>query len=176
MEQWFQVDSLEVERLLADWRWLCPSQMTLVARNVFGELFLEDEAGAVFWLNTTTGKLSKVSTSRTQFLEMAQTETRREWFVELEARDYAQRGLIPSSSQCIGFGVPAVFGEGGTPDTAYIADIYEHVSFLGDLHRQMANLPDGTRVKLNVKTDFKTIDTKSRPVPVPKSPVTQIRH
>lgn len=151
MEKWFQVDSLEVERLLSDWRWLCPSQVTLLARNVFGELFLQDEAGAVFWLNTTTGELSKVSNSKSQFLEMVQTsEKRREWFVEQEAKAYAQRGLIPSSSQCIGFGVPAVFAEGGTPDTAYIADIYEHVSFLGDLHRQIANLPDGSKVKLSV--------------------------
>jgi hypothetical protein len=42
---------------------------------------------------------------------------------------YAKRGLIPSSSQCIGFGVPAVFAEFGTLDTAFVADIYECVSF-----------------------------------------------
>jgi hypothetical protein len=33
----------------------------------------------------------------------------------------------------MGFGVPAVFAEGGTPDTSRLADIYEHVSFLEDL-------------------------------------------
>jgi len=59
-------------------------------------------------------------------------EKRREWFVEKEAMNYAQLGLVPVSTQCIGFGVPAVFAEGGTPDTVFIADIYEHVSFLGD--------------------------------------------
>lgn len=53
-------------------------------------------------------------------------------------------------AQCIGFGVPAVFAEGGTPETAYIADIYEHVSFLGDLHGQIAELPDGSKVSLRV--------------------------
>jgi hypothetical protein len=72
--------------------------MRLVARNVFGELFLRDEAGAVCWLNTTTGKLDKVANSRSAFLEMAETaEKRREWFVEEEAQAYAQRGLIPSA-------------------------------------------------------------------------------
>jgi hypothetical protein len=82
---------------------------------------------------------------------MAQTtQKRKEWFVEQEARIYAQRGLVPSSTQCIGFGVPAVFAEGGTPDTAFIADIYEHVSFLGDLHRQIASLPDGSKINLRV--------------------------
>jgi hypothetical protein len=151
VEAWFQVDELEVERLLSDWRWLCPSSATLLARNVFGELFLRDSTGAVLWLNTTTGKLSKVADSDEQFLQMAETlEKRREWFVEHQERTYAQLGLIPSSSQCIGFGVPAVFAEGGTPATAYLADIYEYVSFLGDLHRQIATAPDGSKVQLRV--------------------------
>jgi hypothetical protein len=151
VEQYFRVDELEIDRLLSDWRWLCPSRMTLVARNVFGELFLRDESGAIFWLNTTTGKLSKVSDSHSQFVELAETtEKRREWFVEQEALTYAQRGLVPGSRQCIGFGVPAVFAEGGTPHTAFIADIYEYVSFLGDLHRQIASLPEGSKVTLRV--------------------------
>ena len=151
MEEWFEIDSLEVERLLADWRWLCPSRMTLLAKNVFGELFLQDEVGAVFWLNTTTGELSKVSHSKTEFLEMSQTmEKQGEWFVKQEARAYAQRGLDPSSRQCIGFIIPAVFTEGGTPETAYTADLYEYVSFPGELHRQMADQPNGSKVRLNV--------------------------
>jgi len=78
------------------------------------------------------------------------SEKRPEWFLEQTKLDYAQRGLAPNSLQCIGFAVPAVFAEGGRPDTAYIADIYEHVSFLGDLHRQIANLPDGSEVRLSV--------------------------
>ena len=60
----------------------------------------------------------------------------------------ATRGLKPNETQCIGFSVPVVFREGGAPDTAYIADLYEHVSFLGDLHEQIANLPDGAQVRL----------------------------
>lgn len=151
MEKWFQVDNLEVERLLSEWRWLCPAQMLLVARNVFGELFLQDETGAVFWLNTTTGQFTKVSESKAQFLEMAGAkEKRQEWFAEPEMQAYAQRALVPTSFQCIGFAVPAVFAEGGTPDTAYIADIYEYVSFLGDLHRQILDLPDGSKITLRV--------------------------
>jgi hypothetical protein len=125
--------------------------MSLLARNVFGELFLEDKAGSVFWLNTTVGKLSKIANSKAEFLEMAEASPqRREWFVEQEARAYANRGLSPNSSQCVGFGVPAVFAEGGAPDTPFIADIYEHVSFLGELHQQIATLPDGSKVRLRV--------------------------
>jgi hypothetical protein len=151
MEKWFEVDGLETERLLSEWRWLCPSRLSLVARNLFGELFLIDETGVVLWLNTTDGKLSKVANSKAEFLEMAETsQKRQEWFVEQEAVVYADRGLVPTSSQCVGFGVPAVFAEGGTPDTAFVADIYEHVSFLGDLHQQLLASPDGSKVRLRV--------------------------
>ena len=150
VEKWFRVDGLDIERLLSDWRWLCSSPMRLLARNIFGELFLEDKSGAVFWLNTTVGKLTKVAQTKTEFLELARTPKCREWFVEKEALAYANRGLIPGPSQCIGFSVPAVFAEGGTPDTAFVADIYEHVSFLGDLHQQMSTLPDGSKIRLRV--------------------------
>jgi hypothetical protein len=33
--EWFGVDHLDVERLLAEWRWLCSKPTTLIARNGF---------------------------------------------------------------------------------------------------------------------------------------------
>jgi hypothetical protein len=150
-KEWLLVDGLEVERLLSGWRWLCPAEMSLLARNVFGQLFLQDKTGSVFWLNTTVGKLSKVASSEAEFLELADTpEKRLEWFVEQQAVAYANRGLVPNPFQCIGFGVPAAFKEGGTPETAFVADICGHICFLGDLHEQIATLPEGSKVRLIV--------------------------
>src|SRR5579864_5244708 len=100
MEQWFRVDNLGIERLLSEWRWLCPHRMALVARTEFGDLFLRDDSGAVFWLNTAVGRLTKVSSSEAQFREMSETtEKRREWFAEPDVKAFASRGLIPNASQ-----------------------------------------------------------------------------
>jgi hypothetical protein len=151
MEKLFEVTGLETERLLLEWRWLCPSRMSLVARNVFGDLFLQNEAGEIFWLNATVGRVERVSSSKAEFHEMAgASDKRREWFAEPEMMAYRERGLVPGPSQCIGFSIPAVFKEGGKPDTAYVADLYDYVSFLGDLHRQIFELPDGSKVRLRV--------------------------
>lgn len=147
MTNHFAVDHLDVERLLTDWRWLCPNQMSLIARDAFGNLFLRDHEKRVYRLDVAVGKLLKVADSELQFHELAPTK-REEWFAENDEAAAAARGLEPNEKQCIGFSVPLVFRESGTADTAYIADLYEHISFLGDLHRQIANLPDGAQVRL----------------------------
>jgi len=93
MENWFAVDHLDVERLLADWRWLCPQRTTLVARNAFADLFLRDESGEVFRLNVAVGKLAKVADSEAQFRELAAShEKREEWFAEADEQAAAARG------------------------------------------------------------------------------------
>jgi hypothetical protein len=152
MEEWFLVNHLDVERLLSEWRWLCPGRMALVARSAFGDLFLSDDVGAVFWLNVSVGKLIKVSNSEAHFREIAEaSQKREEWFAEGDATAFARQGLTPNLTQCIAFAIPLVFSERPSPDKAYIADLYECVTFLGDLNRQISSLPDGSKVRLVVK-------------------------
>ena len=149
---WFAVEQLDVERLLLEWRWLCPKRMTLVARNAFADLFLRDELGEIFLLDVAVGKLSKIADSETQFRDLAATlEKREEWFAESDELSGVKRGLQPNATQCIGFSTPLVFAESGYPDNPYVTDLYEHVSFLGDLNHQIVDLPEGAKVRLHVK-------------------------
>ncbi len=47
----FDVDQLDVSRLLEQWRWLCGQSVTLIARNSFGDMFLRTNGGKILWLN-----------------------------------------------------------------------------------------------------------------------------
>ena len=157
MAHWFDVDGLDVVRLLAEWRWLCPEQMTLVARNAFGDLFLRDALGKVFWLDCAVGKFTEIADSEIRFREFANSpEKRQEWFTEAEEHSAAARGFVPNVNQCIGFSTPLIFAESGSGNKMYIVDIYEHASFLGDLNQQMSDCPDGSKVKLHVKSRLTT--------------------
>jgi hypothetical protein len=152
MNNHFDVAHLSVERLLADWRWLCSEPFVLLARNAFGDLFLRNESGKVFKLDVAVGQLTEIAGSEEEFRKLAGAEEkRREWFAEHDEMAAAKRGLIPNSQQCVAFKIPLMFKESGTPDNAYVADLYEQVSFLGDLHRQVSKLPHGTKVRLAVK-------------------------
>lgn len=129
-----------------------PQKMTLVARNAFADLFLLDEAGKVFQLDVAVGKLAKVADFEAQFLELSEARENREtWFAESHEQASVARELKPNANQCIGFSVPLVFAQGGSPNTPYLVDIYDHIGFLGDIHRQISPLPDGAKVRLRVK-------------------------
>jgi hypothetical protein len=149
--QW-PVSDLDGERLLACWRWLCPQTVTVINRNAFGDLFLRDEEGRVLFLDLATGSLSQIADSESQFLVLSEDADKlEEWFAESDARAAAQQGLTPGPSQCIGFSVPLVFAKISSANSPYVADIYDHAGFLGDLHKQIATMPDGAKVNLTIK-------------------------
>ena len=148
MDRIFDVADISVERLMQEWRWLYPDPVTLLARSAFGDLFLRKESGQVVKLNVSIGQITEIAGSEEEFRRLAGTEEwLQEWFANADELAAAQRGLILNSQRCIGFKIPLMFAESGAPNNAYLADLYEQVSFLGDLHRQISKLPDGTKVR-----------------------------
>jgi hypothetical protein len=148
----FKVGHLSIDRLMNEWRWLCPQPVALVARAAFGDLFLRDDSGKIFKLDVSVGQLTQVCESEREFWALtATTEKRQEWFREDDVLAAARRGLKPNEGQCIAFKIPVMFAESGKPANAYLADLYEQVSFLGDLNRQVSTLPDGAKIRLTVK-------------------------
>ncbi len=126
--------------------------MALVARSAFGDLFLRDEAGKIFKLDIAIGQINEVAGSETEFRNLAVTKEKREqWFAESGELAAIAQGLKPNQDQCVAFKTPILFAEAGTPNNAYVGSLYEQVAFLGDLNRQIAKLPDGSRVQLRLQ-------------------------
>jgi hypothetical protein len=148
----FDTEHLDANRLLEQWRWLCTEPVTLIARNGFGDLFLRTVEGKVLRLDVGDGTLAEVAESELSFKDSVKHSAKRElWFAEHQLEAFAARGLRPNDLQCIGFKTPVVFAESANvPNNAYVADLYEQVSFLGDLHRQIADVPNGRKIRLKV--------------------------
>jgi hypothetical protein len=102
VNQYLDVSHLSVERLLQEWRWLCPEPFVLLARNAFADLFLRKETGKVFKLNVAVGQLAEVIGTEEEFRRLAGTEEkRRKWFAEDDEMAAAARGLIPNSQHAL---------------------------------------------------------------------------
>jgi hypothetical protein len=148
----FNIEQQDLSRLLEQWRWLCGESVTLVARNGLGNLFLQTEDRKMLWLNVGGGTLTEIADSELAFEHSLEEPAKWDvWFAERQLAVFAERGLKPNDLQCIGFKTPVVFAESRSiPDNAYVADLYEEVSFLGDLHRQIADVPNGGKVRLRI--------------------------
>ena len=61
MAQASDSETLDSERLLCYWRWLCPQSLAVIQRNAFGDLFLRDEVGRVHMLDVGLGDFSLIA-------------------------------------------------------------------------------------------------------------------
>ncbi len=152
MYPYFDIEGLSAERLLTQWRWLCPQEVKLVAVSPFGDLFLAAPEGAVHRLDVSLAKFERIARSVSEFNEQASDSERlQDWFSEDVAAALFEEGFRPKKGQCLGYKTPIVFKEStGKAENIYIAELYEYVSFLGDMHCQIRNVPDGGKVRLVV--------------------------
>jgi len=143
MYPYFDTQGLSADELLTNWRWLCPQGVRLIAVDVFGELFLEDKYGGVLRLDTASGELAQASGSLAEFRQAADdSQQRKELFQEDAAGSLIDQGFHLQKGTCLGYKMRIVFSESkSTANNVYVANLQEHVSFLGDLHEQLKDVP-----------------------------------
>jgi hypothetical protein len=64
--------------------------------------------------------------------------------------DYIKAGLLPVDGQCFGYKSQLTAGGSLEPANVYVATTAEYISFMGDFHYQIRDVPDGTTVTLKV--------------------------
>jgi hypothetical protein len=149
----FDIDGIATERLLREWKWLAPGEFELLAVNAFGDLFLRDFQGSVHRLDVTSGTISSIATSSEEFREAAKdTEKKRGWLLEELTEQAERKGCSPGKGQCVGGKIPFVFAQSANAlDNLYVADLYEYVSLMGELHSQIKTVSDRGQVRIRVQ-------------------------
>lgn len=133
--------------LLRDWRWLLGDSMQLLIVSALGDMFLEDAEGHVHWLDTGSGQLEQVSGSAEEFKRlMQQRENADQWFVPQLVGDLMASGMRLAPGQCYSYKKPPVLGGEIEPENFEPTDLSVHFSILGQIHRQVKDLPPGTKI------------------------------
>jgi hypothetical protein len=136
----------DLDKLAADWRWLIdPGQFTLVAVSPFGDLFMKEATGAHCLLDINAGELlyaKEPGVDPSTLFPIA--------FDMIIATEYVKAGMLPADGQCFGYKRQLVAGGSLDVENVYVATLDEYVSFMGDFHRQIQDIPDGTTVTIRV--------------------------
>src|SRR3954453_5679197 len=136
-----------VDALLQDWGWLLGDSMHLILVSAIGDMFLADDTGQVFWLDTGTGKLQQIAASVEEFQQLRQQrEHADQWFIPLLVGDLITSGVKLSPGQCYSYKKPPFLGGEVALENFTPTDLMVHFSVLGQLCKQVKNLPPGTKI------------------------------
>ena len=148
---------------LSTWRWLIPSVLTVWFTNRFGDVFLALEDKSINRLNLDGGTLDRLAESREEFeTKIDEDQNYNDWLLIPLVDRLVAAGVILPVGKCYAFTQLPILG--GSYDVGNVATvgISERIAFLGDVYRQIADLPDGTKVKFNGSNIAQPADTAQR--------------
>jgi hypothetical protein len=138
---------LDWQSLLKEWRFLLPTQFRVWLLTRTGDLFITVPDGSIHMLDVGAGTLTRVAESRDAFLtRIDEPGVAEDWLMIPIVDQLVASGVVLVTGQCYSFQQLPVFGGAYTPDNRMAFPIREHFGAWGSVHRQIADLPDGSEV------------------------------
>jgi hypothetical protein len=138
--------SEQLERALEAWDWIDFSELNPILVSGFGDVFFEGPGG-IQMLDTIEGRLNVVAADRAQLQERLNTiEGQDELLLAGLVEGATRRGLELHNGQCFDFKVAPVLGGEMSVETIEVMDFMVKLNIAGQIHRQVKDLPPGTKV------------------------------
>ena len=145
-------EELAVPDPLAEWRWKLGGAAKIVALSRSGDAFVAELDGKIWWLDTGAGELREVAPSAPAFFQLLeQSASAARLLLTPVVEEFVRvHGPIPEG-KCLGFTQLPVLGGSYSVENRWLAPAVEHFRLTGELHRQIRDLPDGTRVNIRIQ-------------------------
>ena len=142
--------------MLADWRWLTGANLQLWQVTKAGDALLRDPAdGSIHFLDTVGGKVERIARDESEFESLLATDANADlWLMPDVVDGQAALGMRPGADECLSFKHPPVLGGQFDPDNFETCSVLVHFSIMGQIHRQVKDLPEGTKIgKFTIEED-----------------------
>jgi hypothetical protein len=144
-------ESLGVPDPLAEWRWKLGGAAKIVALSRSGDAFVAQVDGTIWWLDTGAGEFTEVAPSSEAFSQLLdQPASAARLLLAPVVEEFIRlHGPIPAG-KCLGFTQLPVLGGSYSIENRWLSPAVEHFGLTGEVHRQIRDLPDGTRVNIRI--------------------------
>lgn len=141
------VNDLSRPAALGSWRWLCGRDAVPLLLTALGDLFVQKNDGAVYFLDTYEGSLKPAGASYESWKdELKFQHNLYNWFAPSLLEDLRARGLSLGEGQCYSPVHPPVMGGTMEPDNFEVSSWFVHLQVQGQLHEKLRDLPPGTPI------------------------------
>jgi hypothetical protein len=140
----------EYTQALASWQWIGLDDLDPWFVSAFGDVFLTGDDG-VYWLDITSGELSRAFTSAEDTQRILATEEGMdEYLLAGLAFAAAEQGIDAGPGSVLAFKLPPILEGEFEVANLEVVDFVTAVSRAGQLHDKIKDLPDGAEIPDNL--------------------------
>ena len=146
--------AFEREHLLDEWQWLVKADDLPVLLTAAGDVFTQNAAKEVWVLDTCEGKYEKVTDDGATFQEsLTDVDFLMKYFHAKLIVDCRKKGVKLEAGQCYSYIHPLALGGDDVISNIKALAIDEHLNQTGKVHKQVAELPEGSKLT-DIKIDL----------------------
>ena len=134
------------DALLTEWRWLVPATYELRMVSTLGDAFLEDESGAIHWLDVGSAEMTRIADDADEFHRLRQQPHNADtWFEPQLVGALLEGNPGLGAGRCFSYIFPLTLGGEFAPENFEQCSLRTHFDALGKMQWQLKDLPIGTR-------------------------------
>jgi hypothetical protein len=142
------LSKIDLEDIVSSWKWLLRDMESVAIITCLGDLFLIGKDGAIYWLQTDSGRLNKVADDIEQFQRFINEDDKIDnWFIPSWVEELIKEGKILKENEVYSYKLPLLLGGEHSVDNIEPAEMSVHFAFSGQICEQIKDLPDGTKIK-----------------------------
>jgi hypothetical protein len=142
-----KVKKNSLDMLTENWIWLISDDKAPILVSTIGDMFLTDSNDKVYWLDVGGGKLTQIANGIQEFKEKLKDINQvNEWFMIDLTTELKLSGKELKEGQVYSYKKLPILGGEYSLDNFEPMDIEVHFCFAGQIHKQLKDLPDGTRI------------------------------
>jgi hypothetical protein len=120
--------------------------------NRFGDLFIKTDDGKIHRLALNDGSLTILAESKDQFCDrLDEPGVANDWFLIPLVNELVAAGKTLKEEQCYGFVQIPILGGDYTVENVSVRDVAYQYAALGPIFEKLKDVPDGTRVRFEIK-------------------------
>ncbi|MES2430763.1 MAG: T6SS immunity protein Tdi1 domain-containing protein [Bacteroidota bacterium] len=145
------LDKIDLAKILSTWVWLTSSK-SIVGLTKSGDALLKNEQDHLFFLDVGGGTCEfKADNYQDFFDQKLNYELTEELLLPVLVDKLELHGIILKPKQVYSYIILPIIGGAYDEKNIYAVDLYEHYNLTGEMHFQLKDLPDGTKVDTEVK-------------------------
>ncbi len=142
---------LDFQRMFENWSWCLSGSFTVWLITRFGDLFITQDDGSIWWLRLDDGSYTRVATSKEEFLSQIDDGVANDRLMIPLVDRLVAAGKVLKEKECYAFVQLPILGGDYVVENVVVRDLAFQYAALGPIFEKIKDLPDGTRFGFEIK-------------------------